>query len=60
MDDPSADERNNLRYDLALLSRLRANLQPDTIASQACDEVMRKRYARLEELERVEHGKHGS
>jgi len=51
MDNPVATERENLRYDLALLSRLRANVQGDSIAVQACDEVMRSRYARLEELE---------
>ena len=41
MDDPVAAEVEDLRYDLAFLSRLRANVQPDKIAVQACDEVMR-------------------
>ena len=50
MDDPVAAEVEDLRYDLAFLSRLRANVQPDKIAVQACDEVMRERCARLEEL----------
>lgn len=48
--DELAAERENLRYDLALLSRLRANVQPDTIAVQAVNEVMYERYARLEAL----------
>lgn len=55
MDDPTT-ERENLRLDLALLSRMRANLQPGSIADQACNEVMRERIARLEELECGEHG----
>lgn len=50
----AAAEREKLHYDLALLSRMRANVQPDTIAVQACDEVMYERFARLEELERGE------
>ena len=51
--DAEPAEYENLRYDVALLSRLRADAQPDKIAVQACDEVMRTRYARLEELVRT-------
>jgi hypothetical protein len=47
MDDPVGDERENLRYDLALLSRLHASVRGDPIAVQACQEVMGERYARL-------------
>ncbi len=50
MDDPVAAERENLRFGLALLSRLRANVQPDQIAVRECDLMMRELYARLEEL----------
>ena len=50
MNDLIAAECENLRYDLAFLSRLRANVQSDQFTVQACDELMRERYARLEEL----------
>jgi hypothetical protein len=60
VEDPVAAERENLRYDLALLSRLRANLQHDNIAVQACDQVMYERYARLEELLGGGHGEHAA
>jgi hypothetical protein len=56
MDDPAGDERANLRYDLALLSRLRATVQGDPLSVQACEEVMGERYARLEELVRQTDG----
>jgi hypothetical protein len=56
MDDPVGDERENLRYDLALLSRLHASVRGDPIAVQACQEVMGERYARLEKLLRLTDG----
>ena len=50
------DERENLRLDIAILRKLldsaRSRQPPDNLTIQACTEVLRDRYARLEGLDR--------
>lgn len=54
----SETEREDLLLDIALLRKLLDNARdrqpPDNLTVQACTEVLRDRYARLERLDRAE------